>query len=330
MKRFFLKIKSWSVICLITIAVSCSKDDSDSNNNETPPEKEEELADTPLDQEETMDTSTNQEETEEEETDTPETKYGNITWKNWYLSIPIDNGKDNKATSIYYDDIIGDKLTDEESNYFYKNEDGSYTMFTQFTGYSTSTGSPFGLNEGKYCRTELREYWQGIQDTNENWSMSEGTHILESTLKVENCDTSSLTNNCVIIIAQIHGKESPGIDGNPATVKLTWVNGDIWIDHYTKPDVGQAWSNSFDDKQKITQVDNEKFTIKVKIEDGKLFVGLKCEEKNVDFDYREIYDYVGNGYIHENYFKTGNYFIWDDDYLRTSQVILYDVITEHK
>ena len=244
-----------------------------------------------------------------------------ITWKNWYLSVPIYRGN-GKATSIGYQDIIEDKLSTEESKYFYKNDDGSYTLWTKFTGFTTSGLSQLGE---KYCRTELREYWQGNQDTNDNWSMSTGVHILESTMQVDFVEGNGRT-----IVAQIHGKESAGISGNPATVKIRWNSGMIQIDYYTKPNEGDPWTSKYDNKLDFGRVDNELFTFKIKIEDGKLFCALLCEEKQLNIDYTEIFDYVGNGYIHENYFKTGNYFGWHDDYEKAAQVVLHKVVTEHR
>ncbi|MDQ0336573.1 polysaccharide lyase family 7 protein [Formosa algae] len=244
----------------------------------------------------------------------------NINWENWYLSVPINSGS-GKATSIGYEDIINDRLTAEESKYFYENEDGSYTMWTQFTGYTTSGLSELG---DKYCRTELREYWKGNQDTDDNWSMTTGVHILETTLQVDFVEGNGRT-----IVAQIHGKASDGITGDPATVKIRWNSGTIQIDHYTKPDNDEAWTSNYDEKLDFGQVDNEIFTFKIKIENGKLFCALSCEEKGIDIDYTEIYDYVGNGYVHENYFKTGNYYGWNDDYEKAAQVVLYKVKTEH-
>ena len=45
----------------------------------------------------------------------------NFVWKNWYLSVPIDRGDGSeKATSINYDEIINDKLSSAEKEYFYK------------------------------------------------------------------------------------------------------------------------------------------------------------------------------------------------------------------
>jgi len=84
---------------------------------------------------ETIDNPETAEETEETEE--------NIVWKNWYLSVPINRG-DGKATSIYYEAIVNNQLSEEESEYFYKNEDGTYTMFTKFTGFTNSGLSDLG------------------------------------------------------------------------------------------------------------------------------------------------------------------------------------------
>jgi hypothetical protein len=257
---------------------------------------------------------------EEEKEEVPEEVDSKITWKNWYLSVPIDAGN-GKAISIFYKDIINNNLTPGQSKYFYKNTDGSYTMFTKFTGFTTSGKSE--LND-KYCRTELREFWKGNQSTTDNWSMSTGTHILESTLKVDFVQGNGRT-----IVAQIHGKETTGLVGSPATVKIRWNSGMIQVDYYTKPDAGKPWTSAFDEKLDVARVDNEVFTFKIKIENGKFYYGLVCETKDINIDYTFVFDYVGNGYGHENYFKTGNYFGWNADYEKTAQVVLYEVKTEH-
>ena len=245
-----------------------------------------------------------------------------IVWENWYLSVPVDRGG-GSATSIKYEAIVNNSLTPEQSKYFYRSTDGSYSMYTKFTGFTTS-GGPFDLDGGKYCRTELREFWQGNQTTSDNWSMSEGTHILESTIEVEYCEGTGQT-----YIAQIHGIETDAVSGSPATVKVQWKNGDIVIEYYVKPDVGKEWTSEFDEKITIAKVDNEIFTIKIKIHNGKLYYGIICEAKNLDTDYTFVFDYIGNGYLHDNYFKTGNYFKWNKDYEQSSKVILYKVVTSH-
>ncbi|WP_405414450.1 polysaccharide lyase family 7 protein [Maribacter sp. Asnod1-A12] len=299
------------LFCLLTISLvfinfSCSSTDS----NPEVPEDEIEI----IEEEETI--------AEEEETEEPQEEITQsiINWENWYLSVPINNG-DNKATSIFYEDIINEQLTNEESEYFYKNEDGTYTMFTRFTGFTTSGYSELG---NKYCRTELREFWQGNQSTDDNWYMDEGTHILETTMNVDFVQGNGRT-----IVAQIHGKETEGIEGSPATVKIRWNSGTIQLDYYLKPNEGEPWTSAYDTKEDIADVENEIFTFKLKIEDGKCYYALQCEAKNIDIDYTLMYDYVGNGYAYQNYFKTGNYFGWHDDYDKTAQITLREVITDH-
>ncbi|UXP33094.1 polysaccharide lyase family 7 protein [Reichenbachiella agarivorans] len=244
-----------------------------------------------------------------------------FNWINWYLSVPIGT---SGATSIYYEDIENDALSDEASEYFYLNEDDSYTMYTKFTGQTTSGVS--GINGGKYCRTELREYWRGNQNTNDNWFMDgKSSHAMASTLKVDFCNGIGQT-----YVAQIHGKSTFGVPGDPATVKVLWDNGELLIEYYRKPtQEGDEWTSKYIFKKDIGQVDNEIFTIKLKVQRGVLYYALHCEAKDIDTEYVELYDYAANGYVHHNYFKTGNYFKWNSDMTEDSQVTLYSVRTAH-
>ena len=266
--------------------------------------------------------SDNEEEiVKEAEIDDTPTEDPKIVWKNWYLSVPLNRG-DGSATSIYYQAIENNTLTTDQSQYFYKNTDGSYTFFTKFTGFTTSGEAT--LNGGKYCRTELREFWQGNQTTSDNWSMDTGTHILETTLKVDFVEGNGRT-----IVAQVHGIETTGLVGSPATIKIRWNSGVIQLDHYIKPNDGDPWTSDSDTKKDVGTVDNEVSTFKIKIEGGKFYYALICEAKNINTDYTFVYDYVANGYAYNNYFKTGNYYGWNSDYLKTAQVVLYEVKTDH-
>lgn len=260
-------------------------------------------------------------EEEIEEPIEPPTEDPKIVWKNWYLSVPINRG-DGNATSIFYQAIENNALTTGQSEYFYENTDGSYTMFTNFTGFTTSGEAT--LNGGKYCRTELREFWRGNQTTSDNWSMGTGIHIMETTVKVDFVEGNGRT-----IVAQIHGIETTGLVGSPATVKIRWNSGEIQLDYYIKPNAGDPWTSTYDNKVNVGNVGNEVFTFKIKIENGQFYYALVCEAKGINTDYTFVYDYVGNGYAHNNYFKTGNYFGWNADYEKKAQVVLYAVKTEH-
>lgn len=257
-----------------------------------------------------------------QEPEEPTTDTNTVTWKNWYLSVPINDG--NGSTSIYYQDIETMDLSSEEQQYFSQNSDGSYSMFTKFTGYTTSGEKD--LDSGSYCRTELREYYRGNQSTSDNWSMNSGTHIMESTLTVNSCGGDGRT-----YVGQIHGYKTGSLTNSPATVKVQWNNGDIRLEYYVaagKDDDGE-WTSSNDIVATIGEVDNEKFTIKIKIENGKLYLALICDAKGIKTGYEEHYDYDTNGYTYDNYFKTGNYFKWNDDYKETAEVTLHGVSTYH-
>ncbi len=251
----------------------------------------------------------------------------NINWENWYLSVPIDNGE-GKATSIFADDIINNNLTTEASEYFYPNEDGSYTMYAKYTGFTTS--GMFDLNEGRFCRTELRELWKGTTDLLDNWLMDDGTHVMETTVQVEEC--TEVSGFCRTIVAQIHAKETPGLEGAPPTVIIQWRNGEVGVDYYQAPTTaGINWGKEnklFNEHPQI--VGKEKFTIQLKVEAGKLFFGVVCEANNINTGYVEVYDYAGNGYAYENYFKTGNYFTYNGDYTTDATVRLFNVSTSHQ
>ncbi|MDH7447785.1 polysaccharide lyase family 7 protein [Aquimarina sp. 2201CG14-23] len=242
---------------------------------------------------------------------------GDFTWKNWYLSVPINRG-DGKATSIYYKDLEDANFTSSEDDYVWKNSNGSYTFKTKFTGYTTS--GQYGTNKGKYCRTELREYWRGNQSTSDNWSMSSGYHKMESKLRVE-----SIGGNKRTFVAQIHG-----YGGNsPATVKVAWDNGMIKLEYYVKPTSGSNWTSKYIVKKDLGYVGDSIFTIYLEIKSGKLRTKLYCSDRGINTGYKTQYDYKGNGYDYDNYFKTGNYFNWNKDKSATSKVRIYGVKTTH-
>ena len=256
---------------------------------------------------------------------------GTITWKNWYLSVPIDRADGSgKATSIYYQDIEANDFTDEERTYFDYNADGSFAMNAKFTGYTTS--GYYESFSSKYCRTELREYWQGNQTTSDNWYMDEGIHELETTLSVEKCEGEGKT-----YVAQIHGVKGTSSEGveltaSPATIKVQWYNDNIILEYYTTDGIIDGeWTSASGSVGKATigNVGNNKFTVRIKTEAGKFYMALYCEATGVDTGYIEYYDYAATGYTYQNYFKTGNYFRHDEDYTSVSEVTLYSAVTYH-
>ena len=156
-------------------------------------------------------------------------------------------------------------------------------------------------------------------------------HELETTLSVEKCEGEGKT-----YVAQIHGKSGTSLSGteltaSPATVKLFWEADQVGLEYYTTDGIvdGEWTSSAGVVKPILGQVGKNKFTLRVKIEDGVLYVALYCEATGVDTGYVQYYDYLTNGYEYQNYFKTGNYFRHDEDYTSVSEVTLYSAVTNH-
>lgn len=246
----------------------------------------------------------------------------NINWDNWYLSVPVNRGN-GSATSIESDDLENYNLTSQEKEYFSWNCDGSYRMYTEFTGHTTSGLK--GLYLGSYCRTEFRERWQGNQTNSDNWAMDSGTHLMESTLQVVKCEGNAQT-----YVAQIHGYPSGSFSGSPPTVKVLWSDGQLILEYYTSPsNSNDPWTSNNIQKPVLAEVGNEKFTVKLKVENGVLKCAIVCPSKGIHQTYQTFYDYKSNGYGYDNYFKTGNYFRWNGNYTDYAEVTLYGVITQH-
>ena len=148
---------------------------------------------------------------------------------------------------------------------------------------------------------------------------------MESTLQVVKCEGNAQT-----YVAQIHGYPGGSFSGSPATVKVLWSDGQLILEYYTSPSTSEEeWTSANIQKPILAQVDNEKFTVKLKVENGVLKCAIVCPAKGIDQSYQTFYDYKSNGYEYDNYFKTGNYFRWNGNYTDYAEVTLYQVITQH-
>lgn len=253
----------------------------------------------------------------------PASGSGSFNFDKWYLSVPVDNGA-GKATSISYtSDVDGYDVDSDEERYFKRNSDGSFRMFAEYTGFTTS-GTYSLETSSKYCRTELRERWEG-GTTNSNWSLNSGTHILNTTVNVDYCDGGKT------YVAQMHGAETDGEVGAPATIKFLWEEGTLYIEYYTAEGINDEgeWKSTNDEMIEVDYVGNSIFTVSLKIDDGKFYYALTCEDKGIDIGYTYVYDYDKYGYEYDNYFKTGNYFRSNSSYSDSSVVNLYNLTTSH-
>lgn len=270
---------------------------------------------------------TTEEEKEEEENDLVEgVDYflPNIDLNNWKVTLPIGN-----PTEVEPPEIL-DYATNETLLPFMYNDstDGSLVFYT----YPGST-----TNNTKYSRTELRE--QMVPGSNStNWTFAEGAYI-KGTLAVEDITKESNGDYHRTIIMQIHGRLTDdqrdliGEDDNnaPPILKIYWNDGYVRVHLKYLKDLDatdtealhtDAWGDvggvNFDEK-----VDFEKFTLEVKVSDGKMEITLNDDQTMV---YDDIH--MERWGIFENYFKAGNYLTTLDEGAY-AKVKYYDLEVSH-
>lgn len=256
-----------------------------------------------------------------------------FNWDVWKISIPINHRGKAKSLSGSY--IRAANFSNQERRYIKKNSDGTYRLFAEFNGITTS--GIYDAGKKKYCRSELRELTSSGQPT--NWKMNDGkTHRMETTLKIDRVTSSNRARG--IIIGQIHADENRG-KGLP-TVKVFWNNKKIKLEYYAlksstrkKVSAGQlspyeAWKDKNKKKYldvkkiNITSVNkNQYFDLVIKINPSG---SLTCIANGKS---KTVYNYKTDKYPFKNYFKTGNYLI-DDTQGAQSQVTLRGVKVSHR
>lgn len=226
-----------------------------------------------------------------------------IDLSNWKVTLPI-----GKPISISPPDIL-DYTNNETLKPFMYNDstDGSIVFYT-YPGASTANS--------KYSRTELRE--QMVPGSNNtNWTFAQGANM-RGTLSVPEVSRDEEGNYHRTIIMQIHGRltnEQRDLIGQkdnnaPPMLKIYWDKGKIRVKTKVLKDLEasateilktDAWGN---DKGRNFRniVGADKFTLEVKISDGRMEVILNDEES---FVYDDIH--MKKWGVFENYFKAGNY-----------------------
>lgn len=273
------------------------------------------------------------EDKEEEEEDKKETDDGrvegvdyflpNIDLTHWKVTLPIGNPTEVEPPAIK------DYATNDTVLPFMYNDstDGSL-VFYSYPG-STTTNT-------KYSRTELRE--QMVSGSNNtNWTFPEGGNM-KGTLKIDEVTKDDDDDYHRIIVMQIHGRltnEQRNLIGQsdnnaPPILKIYWNDGYVRVHtKYLKDGkVGNdiLRTDSWDDYDGVNfdeKVDFEKFTLEVKVSDGRMEIILNDDQSMVYDD-----DDIDEWGVFENYFKAGNYFQSLDEG-SYAKVKYYDLTISH-
>ncbi len=256
-------------------------------------------------------------------------KLPNIDLSHWKVTLPVNNDK-GKPYEIEPPEILNFASNEIASPYMYIDSTKGAIVFHAKPTQSTTKNT-------KYSRSELRE--QMVPGSNStNWTFAQGG-IMKGKLSVSNVTRDSDGKYHRVIIMQIHGrltneqKELIGKDDNdaPPMLKIYWDKGKIRVKtkKLKNPNLTgnailykEAWTddNGFNFDQ---EVGFRKFTLEVKVSDGKMVIVLNNNEY-------AVYDslHIKKWGVFENYFKAGNYFQTRDEGA-SAKVNYYELEVEH-
>ena len=240
-------------------------------------------------------------------------KLPTIDLSHWKVTTPALDG--SKPLEVSPPEILDYATNEALKPYMYNDSLRGAIVFHAFPSQSTTRNT-------KYSRSELREQMVPSEN-NVNWTFKQGAYV-KGKLSMKEVTRDADGKYHRVIIMQIHGRltneqrDLIGEDDNnaPPMLKIYWDNGKIRVKTKVLKNLNstyeemlheEAWGN--DDGFNFEQeVGFRKFTLEVKVTEGKLVVVLNKNEFKV---YKNIH--MQKWDIFENYFKAGNYFQTRDD-----------------
>lgn len=236
-------------------------------------------------------------------------KLPEIDLSHWKVTLPVNN-EEGKPYEISPPEILDFASNEVAKPYMYIDSTKGAIVFHAMPTDSKTKNT-------KYTRSELRE--QMVPgDNNTNWTFKDGG-IMKGKLAMDEVTRDKDGKYHRVIIMQIHGRltneqrDLIGEDDNnaPPILKIYWDKGKIRVKTKVLKNLNaseteilheDAWDNDegFNFKQ---EVGFRKFTLEVKVSDGKMVIILNNSEYKV---YEGIH--MKKWGIFENYFKAGNYF----------------------
>lgn len=247
-----------------------------------------------------------------------------IDLNHWKVTLPIGN-----PTEVKPPEILAYATDETLLPFMYNDSTEGSLVFYAYPG-ATTTNT-------KYSRTELRE--QMVAGSNStNWTFAEGANM-KGTLAMGEVSKDSDGDYHRVIIMQIHGRltneqrDLIGEDDNnaPPMLKIYWDDGEVRVKtkvlkDLTDTDTEALHTDAWGDDVGINfdeAVGFEKFTLEVKVSDGKMEVILN-DKQTLTYDSEHIERWG----IFENYFKAGNYLISLDENA-FAKVKYYDLEVSH-
>ena len=256
-------------------------------------------------------------------------KLPKIDLSHWKVTLPVLNDK-GKPYEIEPPEILDYATNEVAKPYMYLDSKSGAIVFHAMPTKSKTANT-------KYTRSELRE--QMVPGNNNvNWTFKQGGYM-KGKIAMKKTTRGSNGKYHRTIIMQIHGRltnEQRDLIGQkdnnaPPILKIYWDNGKIRIKTKVLKNINatgeellheDAWDNDegYNFKQKV---DFRKFTLEVKVSEGKMVIVLNKNEYKV---YESIH--MRKWGIFENYFKAGNYF-QSRDKGSFSKVKFYELEVSH-
>ncbi len=256
-------------------------------------------------------------------------KLPNIDLSHWKVTLPVMNDK-GKPYEIEPPDILDFASNEIARPYMYIDSTKGAIVFHAMPTTSTTANT-------KYSRCELREQMVPGEN-NVNWTFAQGARM-KGKLSMDQVTRDSDGKYHRVIIMQIHGRltneqrDLIGAKDNnaPPILKIYWDKGKIRVKtkvlkSLNASNVAILHEEAWDDDEGYnfpTEVGFGKFTLEVKVSDGKMVVVLNNSEYKV---YENMH--MKKWGIFENYFKAGNYFQTRDEGA-FAKVNYYELEVEH-
>ncbi|MDO6803361.1 polysaccharide lyase family 7 protein [Wenyingzhuangia sp. 1_MG-2023] len=236
-------------------------------------------------------------------------KLPKIDLSHWSVTTPELNHK-GSAMNVEPPEIINYGTDERLKKYMYNDSIKGALVFYAYPSNATTANT-------KYSRSELRE--QMVPGNNNvNWTFKQGG-TMKGVLKVDEISKDKEGKPHKVIIMQIHGRltnEQRDLIGQkdnnaPPILKIYWYKGKIRVKtkelkNLEATPIEMLHEDAWGDDEGYTfdqEVGHKKFTLEVKISEGKMLIVLN----NI---YYKVYKgvHMEKWGIFENYFKAGNYF----------------------
>ncbi|NJB82881.1 polysaccharide lyase family 7 protein [Wenyingzhuangia aestuarii] len=236
-------------------------------------------------------------------------KLSKIDLSHWSVTTPELNHK-GRATNVEPPEILKYATDKRLIPYMYNDSIKGGLVFYAYPSNATTANT-------KYSRSELRE--QMVPGNNNvNWTFKQGARM-KGELEIEDISKDSEGKYHKVIIMQIHGRltnEQRDLIGQkdnnaPPILKIYWHKGKIRVKTKVLKNIEATGEellheDSWGDDEGFNfeqEVGFKKFTLEVKVSEGKMVIVLN------DYEYKVYEDiHMEKWGVFENYFKAGNYF----------------------